>query len=270
MTYNTKEQSVQDGQPVEAYKFTSPAGSYLYHDGDMPELIINGETYTSTSVDREAIDIGASLSAIPTLDVTVPFDSEVAVDHGYLLTPEYLELTIYRVHVGDDLSTQWRKIWTGRAISFGVQGVAMKIQTKLGEAANLEGSFLSVYWQRSCNWSLYDSDTCKVNKADFTSTTEIVTVSDDAVTVLSDGVADHELKLGEIVNNRTGEKRLIVDNLANVITINYGFSDVLAGDEVNLSLGCNRLSDTCREVFDNADNFGGWRFIPRENPILEG
>lgn len=90
------------------------------------------------------------------------------------------------------------------------------------------------------------------------------------IVVNDDGVADHDLKGGEIINNRTGERRMVADNLANSIDINYGFLDIVEGDVVSMVRGCDHSSATCKAKFNNFDNYGGFLFIPTKNPYDGG
>src|SRR5690606_23628846 len=81
---------------------------------------------------------------------------------------------------------------------------------------------------------------------------------------------DSELKAGEIVNTRTGEKRGIYDNNSNIVTISYPFVDIIPGDEVELVYGCDhKRTGHCRLRFDNVVNYGGFDFIPVVNPFTD-
>ena len=47
------------------------------------------------------------------------------------------------------------------------------------------------------------------------------------------------------------------------LTMKLGFlSPVLAGDQFRLLPGCDRTLTTCTNVFNNANHFGGFPYIP--------
>lgn len=264
MTYSAQDNSIHDGEPIEFFKFVAPNATYRYNDSDA-DLTLAGEIYTSIAIERTTIEVGTSIASSATVDVLVPFDSDVAINHGYLITPDYLDVTIYRAHRGSDLSTDFRTIWQARAQAFSINGLMLSIKTQNVLATSISGQLLNVYYQTLCNHRLYD-DRCKVNKAAHTTTSEVAILGSSSITVLNDGVDDHALKAGEARNVRTGERRLIMDNLVNVITIAYPFTDILVGDTVALSKGCQHDVLACL-AFNNTDNYGGFRFIPRNNPL---
>jgi hypothetical protein len=264
MTYAAQDNSVHDGEPVEFFKFVSPNKTYRYNDGDAP-LYLAGELYEPLAITRGAIEVGVSLAGASTVDIEIPFDSELAVEQGYLLTPDYLEVTIYRGHRGSDLTSDYSTIWQARARGFSIKGLLLTIQTIPALVMSFEVPMLNVYYQVLCNHRLYD-ERCKVNKSLHTTTATVTVVGGAAVTVDDDGVGDSELKAGEIRNVRTGERRMIVDNLVNVIDLSFGFTDIEVGDTVTLSKGCLHNYAACLG-FNNTDNYGGFRFIPRNNPL---
>lgn len=264
----THDTSVHDSIPIEAFLFVGPFGTYRYNDSE-EDVTIEGQVYKSQTVLRDTIEVGTGLGNQGVVSVYVPFNSEVAVEHGYLSSPSYLTVTIYRLEHGTDYDTDKKTIWTGRAKGYAIQGLMLQINTQSVISGARTLQLLSAYWQRMCNFDLYDADTCKVNKADHTETSTVTLVGPSAITVVDDGFADHALPIGEVVNTRTGEKRLILDNLANVITLSFGFTDILVGDAVDIIRGCKHNTDDCTLVFDDIINYGGWKFIPRSSPLTD-
>lgn len=265
MSYSSQDASVHDGAPVEFFLFTSPTTSYRYNDSDQ-DLTLAGNVFTSLNISRGYIEAGGSIVSPTTVDIEVPFDSEVAIDHGYLLSPEFLDVTIFRAHIGSDLSTDYKTIWKARAQVFSISGLMLKIQTQPKLVTNLSTAILNVFYQTMCNHRLYD-ERCGVNKATHTTTSTVTVVGTSAITVADDGVADGALTAGEARNSRTGESRLIMNNLVNVITLAQGFTDVIVGDTITMSKGCLHTSEECREKFANEDRYGGFRFVPRKDPV---
>jgi hypothetical protein len=64
------------------------------------------------------------------------------------------------------------------------------------------------------------------------------------------------------------EKRTIVANSGNTITMIYRMVHLEDNDTVNVYPGCDGRNTTCRDKFDNIRNFLGFPYIPIENPAL--
>lgn len=268
MTYATKDKSVQDGSPIECYKFVGTFDTYRYTDSPV-EVVVNNETYEPLPIQRGVIEEGSIIDDAAGVDIAVPFDSDLARDYVGPLTPEKLTIEIRRVHRDDDWATDWKMIWNGVAIGYGSSGLMFSISTISNLQAKLHGGVNSVYYQTTCNNVLYD-DRCQISRSAFTTTSTVTAVSDTAVTVDDDGFNDHALSAGEAVNNRTGERRLILDNLANVVDIGYPFIDCKVGDSISLTAGCDHSFSTCNVKFDNIVHFTGFMYIPTKNPFEDG
>ncbi|HEQ98803.1 MAG TPA: DUF2163 domain-containing protein [candidate division Zixibacteria bacterium] len=46
-------------------------------------------------------------------------------------------------------------------------------------------------------------------------------------------------------------------------------NDISVGDEYEVTYGCDKSRDTCRDVFDNVENFRGEPFVPGTDKLLE-
>lgn len=263
--YLTLEQSANDGAPVECYKFLGSFRNYLYTSADT-EQIVNGETYFPAAVKRNGIRAGTQNDDSLALDIDLPFNVDLVVDYAYAESPPRLVCEVYRVHRDSNPATEWALYWKGRVTGFKVAGRVATIRVPSIFARALQGDLPNVYWQAPCNHVLYDSR-CKVPRASHLITTTVTDVGTGAFNVVDDGGVDGALKAGEAVVTRTGERRLIMGNLAGTITINYRFVDLRVGDEVTMVDGCDHSFTTCKAKFDNTINFGGHPYIPADNPF---
>ena len=269
MTYEANEASVDDGTPFECYLFNSPNGSYRYTS--LPyEVTLDGEVWTPLQIVRSSFDISAVIDSLKTMDFTFPLNSAIANDHAGRNVPDYLTAFVYRAHVGDDLSTEFKIEWRGETTNYAIQNNKFTIKTRSIMQAKILGANKTVYYQLACNNRVYD-DRCKAVKASFTVATTITAVDNIRVTVGSSGsIGNGELSLGTMVNTRTGEERSVYNNTDNLIEITYAFLDAEIGDEVLLILGCDNRMSTCVDRFDNVANFTGFRYIPAKNPFTQG
>lgn len=270
MSYAQKDRSIQDGEPVEFYKFSSPLGTFRYTSDSRPG-VCNGEMYLVLpgGIDRTSIETGSVVDTLMTMDFTAPSDSELAKLYCYQITPEEMVVEVRRAHRGDDWNTEWRMEWQGLGLDTSVSGRLATIKTGSILQTKLRGNTASIYYQRMCNHVLFD-ERCKVDRGDWTITATVTKVQRQLITVDNDGTGDGELKAGEIEVVRTGERRTIYDNQNNIVTIGYPFGDAKEGDEVRLVFGCDhkRLGH-CKARFDNVVNYGGFDFIPTVNPFTD-
>lgn len=265
MSYETLEQSVHDAAPIEVYKFIGSFTTYRY-TSYYEEVTVGGETYTPVPMKRNAIKVGTQDDSSLVLEIQLPFDVDLVMDYAYAQTPPSLLVEVRRVHADSDLSADWKMLWSGYITAFTVTGREAKLTVPSVFDRVLRGDVPSAYYQTPCNHTLYDGR-CGVSRAANTTIANVVGVSSLAIEVDDDGVADNLLAAGEIINQRTGERRLVMSNIANVINVNFPFVDCQIGDEVQLAKGCDLAFATCVNSFSNGDRFGGHPYMPGDNPF---
>lgn len=265
IVYEDTELSTHDGSPVEAYKFTGSFQNYYYTSAELG-VTISGQAYTSALISRKAIRTGTQEDSNLDLELEVPFDLPIVTDYAFQVSPPDLTLEILRYHEGTDPASDWVIIWKGIVTSFSTSGHRVKLLVPSIFSVILNGEVPSVYYQNMCNHVLYDAR-CKLVAASYKQDTTITAVGTDTVDVADDGFADNYLQAGEIVNTTKGERRLIIDNVADVITISFPFFNAEVGDNVSLYVGCNHAFSTCKTKFSNSLNYGGFPYVPSDNPF---
>lgn len=265
MSYASNDVAPASGIPMEFYRFVGLLRNYLYCD-QPNAVVLNGETYEPLTLFRDNIEVGSVLDAQKAMSVSVPANCDLAKDYGGQRTPTQLRLVVFRAYKGDNLATQFKRRFQGRATAYSYQDRLFQIQFNNVIGTDLSQENRQVYFQALCNHKLYDAR-CKANKAANTTLSTVVNFSDAAVEVADDGWPNGDLRVGTLVNVRTGEERLIFDNLANVLNIGYPFIDIQIGDQVQMIRGCNHGTSDCILKFDNYDNYGGFLFMPDVNPF---
>ena len=268
MTYAGKDISVHDGMPMEFYRFDGSLRTYFFTDQANP-VVLAGSTYLPIQLERGNVGVSSVSDGQRTLMISIPANSSLAEDYGGRLTPNSLRLTMYRAYRGDDLNSDFRQRFEGAATRYGFDNHTFVMEFSNLLSSDLDKPVREVYYQSVCNHILYD-ERCKANRAANTAASEVVEFNDQAVEVVDDGWADGDLIAGSLINIRTGEERLIIDNLANVVEIGYPFVDIRVGDEVQLVRGCNHGTSDCVGKFNNFDNYGGFLYLPYKNPFENG
>lgn len=262
--FDDLEESVASSVPVEGYKFIGSFKTYLYTSADKPQ-VINGETYLPIAVKRSNIKAGTQEDDNLSLDLDLPFDIDVIRDYAYAQTPPKLTLEVYRQQFTDALA--WSLFWRGIVRGFNVSGRTAKVQVPSIFSLALQGEIPNVYFQTPCNHVLYDAR-CGQLRSDHRYTAYVQAVDRVSITLTTEPAATGILAAGEIVSLRNGERRLILSNEGSAIGIGYPFVDLQPGDRVELVKGCDHSIATCKAKFDNVINFGGFPYIPSDNPFV--
>lgn len=268
MSYDDFDRSVHAGAPIECYKFIGELNTYRYTNNNEP-VTVAGEVYLPQSgIVRGAIETSSLLDSIQTIDVSIPITCDIAVAYSFLKMPLTLDIEIRSVHRGSNFATDSKLIWQGQSVSLPVADNKSTIRTQSIIQSSLSSQLNQIIFQTSCNHDVYDEH-CTLDPALFTTTSTVTNIKDHVITVADDGVADGYLEIGKLVNMRTGESRIIVSNVGNIITVGYGFIDILLGDTVDMVKGCDNAYSTCDGDFSNLDNFGGMMFMPNTNPYVD-
>lgn len=263
--YDIAEASTHDGSPVECYKFIGTFRTYLYTSADVP-VTLNGETYEPIPTSRQSIRAGTQADDNLALEIALPYNVDVVQDYAYAESPPSLVLELYRVHRGTSYATDWVLLWKGRVTSFNVDGRVAKLRIPSIFSSALQGNVPNAFYQNPCNHVLYDGR-CGLSRSLFTQLTTVIVAGQTAFEVADDGFPDDYLQAGEAVITRSGERRMILSNVVNVIQITYPFVDLRLGDEVELVAGCDHSWTTCKTKFNNGARYGGHPHLPADNPF---
>lgn len=264
-TYEEYEEGVETSAPVEAYRFVGSFKTYRYTSADRT-ITIAGQTYTPIAVTRSRVKAGTQEDDNLSLDLDLPFDIEVVRDYAYAQTPPSLNLEVYRLQSDDLDGDAWSLFWTGVVRGFTVSGRTAKIQVPSIFSLALQGEVPNVYYQAPCNHVLYDIR-CGLLRADHSYTATVQTVDGVNITLTGEVSTTNALAAGEIVSQRNGERRLVLSNSGVSVGIGYPFVDLVPGDTVELVKGCDHSLATCKAKFANVINFGGFPYIPADNPF---
>lgn len=257
---------------VELYKFVGPNRSYFYTSAER-DFRIGVDRYVSTPISRSAIRTGDDEQV--DVQITLPFSSPVVQDYAYLASPPALHLEIWlfdrnaMIANGQFDPDSGAILWSGEVAGWQTANRLATARVPSDLSRVTATTVTQVYYQKPCNHKLYGSR-CKVDRASFTTTSTVTSISGTQITVADDGVDDNFLNAGVLTNTRTGERRLVISNQADVIIVALEFSDLEIGDPVELTAGCDHSLTTCQTKFNNTDNYGGFPFIPANNPFRGG
>lgn len=266
MTYAVKDVSIQSGAPIYCYQFVSDFVTWRYTSYNDP-VTLGGNVYEPLQISHSAVEINDKLDTNASVDIKIPSRNDIAIAFAYIPSPRELKVTIFRAHEGDNLATDYKIEWAGYFVGAKAEGKYATIQTASIISSALNGNLATVYYQKICNHTLFD-DRCQVNKASFTDSATITKIQGQLLTIDVSPYSNDEMEAGTIVNTRTGEQQGIIGNTGLQIRIGYPFYDLIIGDVMDITLGCDHLRlGHCKNRFNNVIHYGGMDFIPEVNPF---
>ncbi len=284
MSLATIEASVEDGQPIELYRFTNLEETFLY-TSSQEEVIFGGSIYVPTEISRtssgkESINIRATL--VLKLPNTDPLVRRYVI--GLPATSD--KVVVYRQHSTDGGSPETVILFSGQIENVGFTGNEAKVNVV--STVNFLGKPMPRQTMRNmCNHILFDTR-CKVQESNFSMITTVTDISADGLTVTVDGgsntILDTGLQLsaqiaanaayfnGGVLSRSNLEQRSIlstVDLGGNVASFGVliGYQNLSVGNTLALLAGCDHNFTTCRVKFSNHQQYGGFPYVPRKNPF---
>lgn len=262
--FDQTEVSVFDAEPIELYHFGGTRTDYYLTTSADPITSV-GQVFTPLAgLTRSMLKVGTQEEENLSLDISLPFDHPITIEYAYQTAPPDLRLNLYRAHrhAPDDRIL----VWKGHVLSFSVEGRICKFRVPSLFSSLLNGVAPAPRYQAPCNHQLYDAR-CGVDVAAYQTVTSVTAVSSARVTVQSLGALSLPALRGGEMFDAAGEHRLIIGGTARDLEVAYPFAALSPGTQVTLRRGCNHTITECREIFNNARNFGGHPYVPQRNPF---
>lgn len=265
MTFEIRESSNYEGEPVLLYEFRRGTMRALYCASDLPIEMANGDVYAPAPFNNEGIkQKGQAVTDV--FEITAPRTVDPAV--WFRLTPpsDTVYVVLRRFHWGDAESII---VWLGQVISVSDnadESATLRCQTI---SLTLRRGGLRMSWQRGCIHALYDQN-CTVDKSLYGHACTVVGIGVNYLNI-SPGLPNDAFWPGGIIEWEvypgTLEKRLIESVIGGNSIYPFGQMDGYARDmALTLYPGCKRTSLWCDTFFHNMDNFGGFQWMPNRSP----
>lgn len=262
MTYDAREESAQDGAPVELYEFRRNDKFWLYTSAG-EDVGDSTETWVSAPITRTAVETNTE-QARNALKLTVPRTFEVADLFRIAPPTDVIALTVRRFHRGepDDVAV----IWMGRVLNVSFEG-AKAIMNCEPVSASIKRQGLRRLYQKQCPHVLYGPG-CTLDKDSFAHSTSVSSINGVILVVGSIGVFSYAGGFIEYEDDDGNlERRFIRSHVGTTLTLNFPFTGLSGSDPVTIYAGCDHTMQTCNDQFGNILNYGGTPFIPDKNPF---
>ncbi len=287
MAFDTLEESVEDAQPVELFKFSNLEDVFTYTSGQIP-VIFMAETYTPRPVTRGPDDV-QTLDAKRQMVVKMPVDDPFIARYIATLPATQDQFQLWRLHTSDTPTPEVREIFCGKVSNVAISGNEALVNI-LSFGSILGRTIPQQTTRNLCNHVLYDTR-CKVVDTSFSMATTVTSISSDGLTITIDGgtnvIFDTGLQLsaqltadaayfdGGLLQRSVLEARMarsvtdVGGNVADIVVL-IPFATISVGSTLDLFAGCDHQFPTCRTKFTNQRNYGGFPYVPTKNPFVVG
>jgi hypothetical protein len=283
MTFNAKEISAWDGNPVELFLFSTKDGDYYYTNADA-SIAYNGNTYQPYPISSPTIEITGEiekglvtfslpLKGIDGLSHPIP---RLNMAHVY---PSRIGVAIYRTH-RDDADAEFKPFWNGLLKGQSVENDEAHMECETWLAAMRRRGLVDK-WQRLCNYFLYreHGSRCPVSLATHARSCTVTAVSGSTITVSGLGAYADNWFRGGFVEAGDGDVRDVLSwvQSTGVLTMTAAMpsTTIQVGTVLTAYDGCDHLYSTCQSgkfsaETNDGDYFGGFPFGPERNPHQSG
>lgn len=271
MTFSAIETSRAQAAPVHLYFFcygSQPNAFYAYTDAE-DQIIHDNITYQPIPIERGNISASGDLDKSD-MDIRVPIDVGLAQLFTVYPPGQPVQTIIRQGHLSD-VDADFLVVYVGRIIQCERNASTATVKVE-PFSTSMRRPGLRRHYQLTCPHMLYGV-ACQASQATRTRVAVVSVVEGARLTLLdgwNDDIASNKY-LGGIIEWQTGaglERRTIL-RIADtkILSLSGPTTGVTTGMNVNVSAGCNRQMDDCRDLHNNIHNFGGQPFIPLENPI---
>ncbi len=261
MTYDARERSVQDGAPIELYRFVIGTRVYRYTSAD-EDQVIGADTWTRLQLERGKIEASAEQSR-NSLTIRAPRDMPVADMYRVTSPTGVIAVTVLRRHRGD---SETAVIWNGRLVNVEWGGGIVTLNCE-PISASLQRVGLRRLYQRQCPHVLY-GNACGVVRATHNTVTTVTASSGLVLTVAALATKPYAGGFVEWLQADDKIERRFISSFSGLaLTLSQPFQGITNGTTVTVSPGCDHTTATCSGVYSNLPNYGGFPFIPTKNPF---
>lgn len=264
MAFEEREVSIQDGEPIELYEFMLYGQKYRFTSAS-EDYTFDSQTYLAATISHDEFE---QTSEVPKNNITlqVPHDFTMLEFYENVPPSDVILLTIFQTHRGDGDSAA---VWVGRVIN--------GLRKESGGELYCENVYTSLRRQglrrtygRLCPHVLY-GPACKAQDTAFRITVQLDSVGGSIITssVLASypddrfagGLLEWEQTPGRI------ERRGLKSHVGNTAVMTHPIPALTGLVDVYLYPGCKHNRPDCNDFFDNIENYGGFPFGQRQNPM---
>lgn len=278
MTFDSRETSIEDSQPVRLIHFFRTGKAWYYTNADQ-DITFNSQVYTALPISMNSV-VQSGDAKSENVDFTLPASATICQYLEGFFPTETIGVRMRKVHMDETVATgeyttpvdllDAPVMWVGELVNIKRPTISQRILTCNTLSLSMSRGGLRLSWSRQCPHFLYMRG-CFVDKTAYAVPLTAVSVVDGITLAAAEfgsmepnyfdgGFIEWESEAGVV--ERTG------------IESQVGGQAVLFGNTIGMAdgvnfvgyPGCNRTAETCDEKFDNMLNFGGINHMQGESP----
>jgi len=252
-------------KPIELYHFWMGTTHWYLTSGDAAITYL-GNIYNPVYLERTNVSYNINFEANE-MTITLPGVNEPILDFMNATPSELIWVSILRVF-RDQPVYEPTVIFLGHVLDATRKSQITKVKC-VGFEFYLGMQIPKYTYQRQCNWTPFDANCGMTAVNGVTQITANVTVNADRsiLTAAAFGtVAAGLFSLGKVQFGN--HYRMVASHSGTALTLRYPMPNIVTGDSVTVLAGCNQTIDQCLNRFNNVANFGGWPYIPLDNPCI--
>ncbi|MDC8804208.1 phage BR0599 family protein [Halomonas pacifica] len=256
--------------PVFLYEVTWGPGAQhqLHMTSDQTTVWHNGAPFTRAQIKHGEISSSGTLDNTE-VEIRTPHTNPLFEVFRVYPPEQPVVMVIYRGE-RDDPDGDYRAIWRGRLLNFGVSGLAATFSGQ-PMIASTQRPGLRRNYQYGCPHVLYGPH-CQAGKVAATTPATVAGVAGSVLTLEPGWAAADPIKylkgLVEWPHDGVTYSRTVLQILGDNDLLLAGTVPGLAtADAVDVVLSCNHRVDDCKDLHGNINNYGGQPWISRVNPL---
>lgn len=266
MGTEARELSVESGQPIRLYDFYRGPLHWMFTNYDR-DIFIANKTYRSGYQITDSGIENSGDSQTDALTVTMAGDSDISQMFRVMAPSDAIKLVIWDSHHGEqDYLVSW--VGTIQNVRWPTLFTCEISCTSIAASMDLPG--LTLGWQRSCPYTLYDKN-CRVNEQAYRVNGIIHTASGVTAVMQEAGAfPNHWFSGGYLeweIASGVFERRGVRQQIGDTLLLLGGSHGLPAGQMIALYPGCYRTIETCDIKFNNLINYGGHPHLPGRSPF---
>lgn len=269
MSYETIDQTPDNGAPVNLYLITVDGKEFAYTDNPNPVSALN-KTFSPRQIERSEIANTVIIDDTSPYTITIPINDPLALMLTGLVAPLVIKTYTWEIHLTDPDAEP-------KQLHF---GLVSDVKTATGDTCQITSTPVTLpFVTAEIPWPMY-SVTCNNAFGDARCKYNVNSTAYDGITVVGVNLWTIEISAavpseadyegGVVMNVRTGAKQDTVDLDGTTLFTLGGFTDIKIGDQLRFFKGCDHtLTGGCTK-YNNVANFAGFPYVPRKNPFLKG
>lgn len=268
MTYDLRERSQEEGEPIWCYLFRLDSLTIAYTTSDRVQEVNNIRFLSGSQISDDGQQATGESQA-STKRIRLSVNSELANLYKEYTPALPVTVTVWAKHVGD---LDFAVSWIGDVMDVAWPDLVSFELNCMSLSATMSAQGLTRCWQRSCSNVLYDVE-CGVPQTSYRTEVSVEVLNGLVVSVLGlDPVATPDgYFTGGIAEWTTPEgvreSRGIRQHAGANLTLLGGTAGIRPLTNLTLYPGCDLTIATCAAKYGNVDNFGGQPHQPGRSPF---